>query len=1177
MLYYIAVKASIAKKNIFSSSGFLGAKFFAIILLIVLFFNLGSAKAQVPIPAANVNFDEFACLFTKTDNNGKCTHNPDAENIKTGAESGVVYGKTNSFTDKGITSITMQLGLWADIEKEKKESKYHFSRVADQRNATFLLRLKYEPVAGYPVYKLIDIPYQEDNVEVFGNANIRTINMDLTKGSSQVKIGFYKLGPSGPETVTQQVINAVVDTKMPSGTTVEIPFGATISADFWYCAGEKQSSRPSALEQAQGLVNPVDGRRAPKNDPQRPDLLGRVEYFTADGKYTDKIKSHDDGISYGITKCDGTAYFKIGETITFKLPESREAAQADSQKQLDSGIVSSEYIGSVLPLCSIDPFTNGSVMGCVAQILYGGVFRPVAFFAQLMGQIFDFFLGYSLSDESYRHDFIQTGWQLVRDISNIFFIIIMVWSGLIAVFNTKKASYKQVIPTLIINALIINFSLFATRIVIDLSNITARIFYNQMVVKVGGEVVSGDTGFKPISEAIVSSFNPQSIFRNSVLQSEDLGSDTESGSATSADFNSQSKNQTQGAKFKRYSREYASYFALVTLLAIMITFSVAVMFWKTAFIFVGRVVGLYVAMIFSPFAFLSRGGLPLVSKIPSLNFGSWWGDLYKYALVAPIFVFFLYIINAFLNVEFFQKVGLDQNGQGFFGSVMYVLIPMLIIYTLVTKGVKVAETFAGDIGKMASSFGNRAAGFVGGAALGVASGGLAFAGTRTAGMLRLSETKRAELLESKSRGGLSGRLASLRLGLNDRAQSGSFDLRKSSAFTGINKLAGGLGVSLKDNISNKIGLSSDATKGGMKAIEKKEKEALKKKIESIKTDVKDEEAERIWNERSKALIEKAKQKLLNDEVALIAAHRASGKDDAAIEAMKNAGTLKNDVDDLAKKKVKEDYGNVKNNKQLTQALRLQFAETISEGKTFGQSAKAKVLKGLGVADAVSLVGPNALIGAASTPISAGLLMTGIYDSARSSKLAKEEAKSYAKKAREAMNNKNKLPKEERLENQKKEIEKDLESIDATLKKIFEAEIAGNPIHSGKTAQDFFNNSDLASEAIKKARKKMRDDMSTLDIDIELFKEQHHNASIAEAKARAEGKISEADEFLRRAKEARDKMVAKNIEKSEIFQEHKDTDPEYKQKKQADLNKKDDELEKIKEKAKKDSEGKDDKK
>ena len=908
------------------------------------------------------------------------------------------------------------------------------------------------------------------------------------------------------------------------------------------------------------MVNPVDGRRAPKNDPQRPDLAGRVEYFTSDGKYTDKLGSHTDGIPYGVTKCDGTAYFKIGKTVDFKLPESKEAAQIDSQKQVDSGIVSSEYLGSVLPLCSIDPFTNGSVMGCVAQILYGGVFRPVAFFAQLMGNIFDFFLGYSLSDESYRHDFVQTGWQLVRDISNIFFIIIMIWSGLVAIFDTKKASYKTVIPTLIINALIINFSLFATRVVIDLSNITARIFYNQMVVKVDGEIAPSSSGFKPISEAIVSSFNPQSIFRNSVLQSEDFGSDTESSSATTADFNSQSKNQTEGAKFKRYSREYASYFALVTLIAIMISFSVAVMFWKTAFIFIGRVVGLYVAMIFSPFAFLSRGKLPLVSSIPSINYSAWWKDLTQYALLAPIFVFFLYIINAFLNVEFFTKVGLDQNGQGFFGSVMYVLIPMLIIYGLVTKGVDVAKRFSGSLGEMAQKFGTGAAGVVGGAAIGVASGGLAFAGTRAAGMLRLSETKRAELLESKSRGGLSGRLASLRLGLNDRAQSGSFDIRKSSAFSGVNNLAGKLGVKLKDDVSGRINLGSDETKGGIKGVEKREKEALKKKIESIKTDMKDKEVEAFWKDRATALIAKEKEKLNNDEEALVAAHKASGVKDEEIATMKQNGTLKNNLETLAKDNIDRKYGKVGNNKQLTQALRLQFADTIAEGKTFGQSAKAKVLKGLAVADVATAGSLNRAIvsGAVTNPLAVPALATVIYDSARSSKLDRGEAKSYAKKAREALSNKNKLPKEERLENQKKTIEKELESIDKTLKKIFEKEISLNPnIHAGKTAQDFFNNPELAEDAIKKARRRMKDEMDILDIDIDLFRKQYHDAVTA-------GKTAEAEI-------ARNNMISKTVEKGRIKDEHDEIDPAFKQRKQADLNKKDDELEREKEKQKKDSE------
>ncbi len=751
MLYYIAVKASIAKKNIFSSSGFLGAKFFAIILLIVLFFNLGSAKAQVT--GVNVNFDEFICLFEKTDpNTGKCNSiNPTEEQVKSATESGLAKGKVDFFTKEGvtpsgITALTMQIGLLIDEKREKKEINYFFSRVADDRNETFLIRIQYiKQGETKPTYKFIRVPYTKKDfsrpsADIF-NITPKTSSVVAKRdgGADQIGIAFYKDTENGGALVKQQIVLA--ESNLPLYVNDPIPYGQEVTADLWYCGGKKQGS------------SNIDGRYAPRDG-------DRVEYFTEDGQYTDIRGPQTDGIKYGITNCGGTAHYKIGKSITFKMPANFQEAQADSSQELESGIISSEYIGSVLPLCSITPFTNGSVMGCVAQILYGGVFRPVAFFAQLMGQIFDFFLGYSLSDESYRHDFIQTGWQLVRDISNIFFIIIMVWSGLIAVFNTKKASYKQVIPTLIINALIINFSLFATRIVIDLSNITARIFYNQMVVKVGGEVVSGNTGFKPISEAIVSSFNPQSIFRNSVLQSEEVKKDEgESSENEGASFNSQSNVAQDNGGFKRYSKEYASYFALVTLIAIMITFSVAVMFWKTAFIFVGRVVGLYVAMIFSPFAFLSRGGLPLVSKIPSLKFDSWWGDLYKYALVAPIFVFFLYIINAFLNVEFFQKVGLDQNGQGFFGSVMYVLIPMLIIYTLVTKGVKVAENFAGDIGKMAQSFGNRTAGVVVGGALGAATGGVAIAGRNIIGRLGNRLASSQQLQDASSRGGIRGALA----------------------------------------------------------------------------------------------------------------------------------------------------------------------------------------------------------------------------------------------------------------------------------------------------------------------------------------------------------------------------------------------------------------------------------
>lgn len=1142
-----------------------GLNFFVWILLPVFFVAIFLA----PSKALADQFDPFRCLFEKTNSNGTCSSDPqpsDAD-IKKGAASGVVYGKTDEFSETGIKSITMILGLWMDVTKERPDDKYYYNRVADKGRETFILRVGYKvPTTGQTVYKLFDIPYLKNNVQVtpgpMGTVDIRTTTVNTKSGQSTVGIAFYKTGgANGDEFIKQQVVLA---TNVATG--VEMPFGENFTADFWYCGGLKDNNSNSG----------VDGRYAPRGE--------RVEYFTKDGKSRniDGSIKDDSGYSYENEKCGGTAYYKIGKTISFTLPASKEAASIESQQNLESGITATEYTGSTLPLCSITPWGDGSVMGCVAQILYHGVFRPVAFFAQLMGKLFDFFMGYSLSDESYRHDFIQTGWQLVRDISNIFFIVIMIYSGLAAVFGISKVSYKSVIPALVINALIINFSLFATRIVIDMSNIVARIFYNQMVVKIDGQEQKAEnsaTGYKPISEAIVSSFNPQKIFEGSVLTAEPTSSGEKDDESDVADFNSQSDNQ--GATgFKRYSKEYAGYFSLVTLVAIAISFSVGLMFWKTAFIFIGRVIGLYVAMIFSPFAFLSRGNIPLVNKISSLSLSSWWGNLSKYALLAPIFIFFLYIINAFLNVEFFTKVGLDQSGQGFFGSVMYVVIPMLIIYGLVSRGTKIAEDLAGEYGKAAQKFMSGAAGVVGGAALGVATGGLAFAGTRGAGLLRLSEAKRASLAEARSRGGLSGRIASLRLGLNDKAQSGSFDLRKTKVFSGINNLTGKMGVKLDDKISGTIGLGSDATKGGMKGIEKKEKEALKKKIESIKTDLKDEEAKKFWDEKAAILIEKEKQRLLKDMDALEAAHKAAGKKDDEIAAMKATGTLKDAAGDLAASKIKKDYGDVKNNKQLTQAMRIQFADTIGDGKTFGQSAKAKVLKALGGATGVGMA-PGLAIGALATPVSATALMTGIYDSARSSKLDKEEAKSYAKKAREAANNKNKLPKGERLENEKKNIEKDLDSIDQTLKEILAREIKADQANAGKTddvikkmAEEMFNDPEKSSETIKSARKKMRDEMSNLDVDIRLYEQQFHDAKVAQAKAETESNTTAAAQYEKAAKDLKQQIYDATIRKNVVSEEHRQTDPEYKQKKQADLNKKDDELEKIKEKEKKDSESND---
>ncbi len=869
-------------------------------------------------------------------------------------------------------------------------------------------------------------------------------------------------------------------------------------------------------------------------------------------------------------------YFKIASSETFSMPAT--PAEADTQitnpdqvDQTDASVVDSNT-GSTLPVCVLaHPLTgSGTFMGCIAYVGYG-VYQITAWIAGILGKAMDFFLGYSISDESYRASVVVTGWKLVRDISNIFFIIILVWTGFATVFNLSGVSMKKVVPGLIINALLINFSLFGTQVIVDISNITARLFYNTMSVcegkceykappnekEISNPSKEGTGGYKPLSTKIVDSFDPQKIFKPGTLNGKAAGDNADAKDAANGGFNSSGiSNNVESAKtLGIYDSDYAIYFLIVSIIAAIIMLGMAKMFFGVMFMFVGRVVGIYMSMIFSPFAVLTRGNMPLVGGIKELSWDNWLKDLTNYALLAPIFVFFLYIIYAFINSDLLSIVNLKE-GESFMSTVIAVVVPMIIIYMLIQQGVNIAKKYAGTAGNMIQGFAQKATGFVAGAAVGVASGGAAFVGTRSAGLLKLSEAKRAELNATKAEGGFAGRMASLRLGMNDKAQSGSFDVRKTKAFNAFGTLTGKAGISLNDKVSGAIGLGSDATKGGMKAIEKKEKEEVKKKIESIKTDVKDgAEVSAIWEKKAAKLREAEEKRLLSNEAALMQAHRDDGKSEAEVEAMKTNNTLKDSAADLAKKKIDDDYGKVETNKQLTQALRQEFAQTIADGKTFGQQVAAPV-SAIGGAVGVGALPIGVTVGA-SAPL--GILD---FDQMRKSDVEQSEAKSYVKKSKEDRQ-KNKLSKEDSLEKGKKEIEKELESIDNTLKDIFAEEIKKNPAHAGKTPEHFFNNPADAAEAITKARRKMKEEIDLMDVDIEFFKKEYHDAM----KSGNATKIATA----------RANMSSKIAEKGMMDEKYYQSNPDTKQKKHADLNKKDDELEKIKEKREKGKEKEGDKK
>lgn len=881
------MKASAPKRNYFriqknllrlSKTALLSLFIFATVLG-----NITPAFAQTPngpyLPAsfASDQYQTYLDLFG-------VNRNPNPTDIKSGADSGLVYLKTLEanevpggfsikkiafgvslkFNDQDVTNTKLN---W-----EKVSSDYRLAgNAADCTVAgasqlkphaeSFLIRFYAVKPDGTQNTLLPEVVQKVPFKPCIAPSDLQAVqngtpNPYLTKyirGDSFIE----SLGNTFKWLRTDTVgtlgvyVNAVqtaqIELNIPAPFDKEIA-GQKVGADLWYCTGYGHHGTqgiPDGTAQNVDLTTQAGG---PQTE--------RIRYF--DG-YCDNGKNaslFDELFSdtTGDTESKKGSYAQIGGSVVFTLPKNISEVQVE---QADTGNNMQAVSGSdrgVLPSCDITG-SSGTFLGCIALVVYYVLYWPLQWIAGIFGQLFDFFLGYSLDDASYRADFAVRGWQLVRDISNIFFIIILVWTGLSAVFNTSGNNMKRVVPMLILNALLINFSLFATRVVIDISNITARVFYNSVEVCEGkcetkdstgqiSNIKEGVGGYKPLSEKIVSAFNPQKIFSAKVLDPSNVTNISNQKQSSQSSIANNSSGTID-------SIEYAGFFIIVSIIAAIIMLTMAMMFWKIAFIFLGRVIGLYIAMIFAPFAVITKGNMPLVGSVKELSWDSWVNDLTKYAILAPIFVFFLYIIYSFLDSDFLKIFPQDMQNASFFTNIISVTVPMLIVYFMIKQGTDIAKKFSGKIGEMVQAGAMK----VVGAGVGLAAGGAAFAGRnvigRTLGAIGKQEvtyknekgedvkTTRAAQWAANSNNSF---LARKWNNTFSATQTGSWDARNLGAKIGGKEYKAGeslfKGLGLSDTVSGVVGigadkaLGKDGKPGGNVMINKKRDEARQKELEN---------------------------------------------------------------------------------------------------------------------------------------------------------------------------------------------------------------------------------------------------------------------------------------------------------------------------------------------------------
>ena len=113
---------------------------------------------------------------------------------------------------------------------------------------------------------------------------------------------------------------------------------------------------------------------------------------------------------------------------------------------------------------------------------------------------------------------ITLAWATLRDVANMCFIFVLLFAAFKAMFQTSFGGIGTTIRNIVIVALLINFSLFFSKVVIDASNIVALGFYDEIAdqsitIKIFG--ISKD--IEGISPGVMNMLGMQTIYGSAVL------------------------------------------------------------------------------------------------------------------------------------------------------------------------------------------------------------------------------------------------------------------------------------------------------------------------------------------------------------------------------------------------------------------------------------------------------------------------------------------------------------------------------------------------------------------------------------------------------------------------------------------------------------------------------------
>lgn len=412
----------------------------------------------------------------------------------------------------------------------------------------------------------------------------------------------------------------------------------------------------------------------------------------------------------------GSALFPVSSFAQGQTPA--ETPQQDEFEQTGSGYQSSD---SNLPACSILPGSTGTYEGCFVRLFYYALLYPSAWIAGIAGQIFDYFIAYTLNSDSYSSGgFVEQGWRVVRDIANASFIFILLYTAIIFIVKQDSPSMTRTLTRVILIAIVINFSLFMTRAIIDAGNILGRVFYEKTIIS--NDDLGDQNKYKTISAGLIEKVAPQKLLTADVFDKKYTTISAGDNSVSNTFGDGETTTAGNGFLF------------LIILIASAVNIAIAWIFVSVSIFLVARTLGLWIMMIMSPVAFATVS-IPFVN-IKGWGFSEWLKKTVSLSFMVVVFMFFLYLTVMFMEIGLKTAFNINSNGGQLstIQWIMSVVVPLMAIIFLLNIAKSQAKNMAGEFGDLvgkALKVGTIMA--LGGA--GLAMGGAAILGRQTAGRL----------------------------------------------------------------------------------------------------------------------------------------------------------------------------------------------------------------------------------------------------------------------------------------------------------------------------------------------------------------------------------------------------------------------------------------------------------